>query len=618
MNHSGKTSFANIINALPPSVAAGIEPPPKLSDFVEKEQLGKGSFGQVWKGVHKETLEEYAIKEIEKKKADKEYINREVEIMYRLNHKNIAKLYSHFETDTTLYFVMEYCSGGNLYTLKQSQRNKRFDDKKVAYYASSLAYAVNFLHNQNPPIIHRDIKLENLLLNSSNVLKLTDFGWSAFLSTQEKRETYCGTKSYMPPEIINNQAQDHNVDIWCMGILIYELAVGKLPFTGDDFTMTKSILSGKIDWPQDINIQLRDLLTKILKVEPNKRLQIKDILNHPYIVENISKHHVGNSKVSMDIKLSNLDEEEIGTRLINNVSIEYIMNKKKYVIETPSLILQPIKQNTTSNLSKSKPKESRLGVSMHEYNQNLSELDNISSFVYNNTNGNNRDSHPTIVCPNSADVGDLKSTIELLHNENKELKKELKIKTERLGNETLRLVTELEAKYNEVTELKRENTNLSKIISEQTITLENYKSNFRFYSDELDDKEKVILNLKKEKTSLEDSVKKYEMKIGDQRQNNESKLLKDKEILNEKLYELEDEIRKIKLALSLSEEETKSLRAENKMIQNSTSSHYDFIIKDYEEKLKSKELENYKLIQINKQLSQEKELNATRLKGGSS
>lgn len=613
MNHSGKSSFANLINALPPSVAAGIEPSPKLSDFIEKEQLGKGSFGQVWKGVHKETLEEYAIKEIEKKKADKEYINREVEIMYRLNHKNIAKLYSHFETDTTLYFVMEYCSGGNLYTLKQSQRNKRFDDKKVAYYAASLANAVYFLHTQNPPIIHRDIKLENLILNGSNILKLTDFGWSAFLSTQENRITYCGTKSYMPPEIIGNQTQDHNVDIWCMGILIYELAVGKLPFTGDDPILTKSILSGKIDWPQDINIQLKDLITKILKVEPNKRLQIKDILNHPYIVENNLKHN-GTSKVSMDIKLSNLDDDDMVGRYINNVSIEYIMNKKKFVAEMPLSNSMSGKHISTS---KSKPKESRLG--MHEFSQGNSDLETLA--LYANTtssNGNNRDSHPTFICPNSADVGELKSTIEALLNDNKELKKELKIKNERLGNETLRLVNELEAKYNEVTELKRENTNLSKIISEQTITLENYKSNFRLYSDELDDKEIVILTLKKEKTSLEDLVKKYEMKVGDQRQSNESKLIKEKETLNEKLYELEDEIRKIKLALSLSEEENQSLKVESKMIQKTTSSHYDFIIKDYEDKLKSKELENCKLIQMNNQLSQEKELNATRLKGGSS
>ena len=272
---------------IPESVAKGLEPEPKITDFKIIKELGAGSFGHVYLVTHKATKVQYAIKAIDKRNKsnieEKPYFRREVEVMYKIHHPNVVKLYGHFEDNNYCYFIMEYISKGNVYSLISQDKKKRINAQIVASLMKDVISAVYFLHNMHPPIIHRDIKPENVLLAEGMVAKLTDFGWSNYMQEDEQRKTVCGTPIYLAPEIIKEQAHDEHVDVWCIGVLLFELITGNVPFQGNDIeTLQNNILKLKISWPRDINTDVKNLIMKILKLDPNQRLPLSDMLQHPF------------------------------------------------------------------------------------------------------------------------------------------------------------------------------------------------------------------------------------------------------------------------------------------------------------------------------------------------
>jgi len=275
---------------LPESVAKGLEPEPKITDFQIIKELGAGSFGHVYLVKHKVTKAEYAIKAIDKRnktnQEEKPYFRREIEVMYKIHHPNVVKLYGHFEDNNYCYFIMEYISKGNVYGLIPSDKKKRINPKVVATLMKDVISAVYYLHNMNPIIIHRDIKPENVLLADNLVAKLTDFGWSNYMQEDEKRTTVCGTPIYLAPEIIKEQGHDEKVDIWCIGVLCFELITGNVPFQGNDIdTLKDNILHLKITWPKDINIDAKNLIKKILKSDPASRISLEEMLQHPFFTK---------------------------------------------------------------------------------------------------------------------------------------------------------------------------------------------------------------------------------------------------------------------------------------------------------------------------------------------
>ena len=275
---------------LPESVAKGLEPEPKITDFQIIKELGAGSFGHVYLVKHKVTKAEYAIKAIDKRnkthQEEKTYFRREIEVMYKIHHPNVVKLYGHFEDNNYCYFIIEYISKGNVYGLIPSDKKKRINPKVVATLMKDVISAVYYLHNMNPIIIHRDIKPENVLLADNLVAKLTDFGWSNYMQEDEKRTTVCGTPIYLAPEIIKEQGHDEKVDIWCIGVLCFELITGNVPFQGNDIdTLKDNILHLKITWPKDINIDAKNLIKKILKSDPASRISLEEMLQHPFFTK---------------------------------------------------------------------------------------------------------------------------------------------------------------------------------------------------------------------------------------------------------------------------------------------------------------------------------------------
>ena len=274
----------------PESTSKGLEHEAKITDFEILKELGSGSFGNVYLVKHKKTGAEYAIKAIDKRnktnQEEKPYFRREVEVMYKIHHPNVVKLYGHFEDNNYCYFIMEYISKGNVYNLLPTDKKKRLSTKVCANIIKDVISAVYFLHNMKPPIIHRDIKPENVLLSEGLVAKLTDFGWSNYIQEDEKRTTVCGTPIYLAPEILQEKGHDEAVDIWCIGVLLFELVTAAVPFQGNDIdTLKDNILKLKITWPKDINTDAKNLIMKILKLEPKQRLPLEEMLKHPFITK---------------------------------------------------------------------------------------------------------------------------------------------------------------------------------------------------------------------------------------------------------------------------------------------------------------------------------------------
>ena len=289
-NKPMKNNVLNRFLPVPETVAKGLEPEPKITDFKLIKELGVGTFGRVLLVQHNATQAQYAIKAIDKRQRtniqERFYFRREIEIMYRIHHPNVVKLFGHFEDNTYCYFIMEYIEGGNIYSYIPKNGVPTISTQQVASIIKDVISATYFLHHMNPPIIHRDIKPENVLLTSGMKAKLTDFGWSNYMEGGYKRTTVCGTPIYLAPEMINNTGHNEKVDIWCIGVLLFELMTGVQPWPGNDIQTIKYNISRlKINWPKNMDRTAADLISKILKYNPEERISLRNMLNHPFFTQ---------------------------------------------------------------------------------------------------------------------------------------------------------------------------------------------------------------------------------------------------------------------------------------------------------------------------------------------
>ena len=290
VNQIKKNNVSNRFLPIAESVIKGLEPEAKLSDFNLLKELGAGSFGRVLLVQHKITQAKYAIKAIDKRNQaniqERRYFRREIEIMYRVHHPNVVKLFGHFEDNTYCYFIMEYIPGGNIYSLLPKNNIRTITTQQIASIMKDVISAVYFLHHMHPKIVHRDIKPENVLLDQGMRGKLTDFGWSNYMQGDMKRTTVCGTPVYLAPEIINNQGHDEHVDIWCIGVLLFELMAGYSPWQGSDVQTVKYNISRlKIQWPRNMDRDAADLISRILKYNPEERISLEQMLLHPFFTK---------------------------------------------------------------------------------------------------------------------------------------------------------------------------------------------------------------------------------------------------------------------------------------------------------------------------------------------
>ena len=247
-------------------------------------------FGKVYLAREKKTHFIVALKVLFKKQLTKagveHQLRREIEIQAHLRHPNVLRLYGYFHDATRIYLILEFAAKGELYKSLQKAPGKCFDEKRSAKYIKSLAGALQYCHKKH--VIHRDIKPENLLLDMKGEVKIADFGWSVH-APNKRRTTLCGTLDYLPPEMILGQEHDQMVDVWSLGVLMYEFLVGSPPFEAQGHHETyKKISKVDIKWPSQVSAEARDLISKLLVKDPAQRMSLKDVENHPWIQKHTS------------------------------------------------------------------------------------------------------------------------------------------------------------------------------------------------------------------------------------------------------------------------------------------------------------------------------------------
>ena len=327
--------------------------------------IGEGAYGKVFLAKHKKSEKKYAIKVINKEKIKLknqklDSIYKEITIHGSLIHPNIIRLYSYSEDEKNFYFIMEYAENGTLYNLIKF---RRLNEEETFDYFIQVISSIYFLHNNN--LIHRDLKPENLLLNLDNKIKLCDFGICTDTSFG-LRETFCGTFDYMAPELINNIPYNQSIDIWSLGILLYEMLHGYPPFKSinkdkkfnfEELRKNVNKEDFEIDMNLNLSVECIDLIYQLLDNDSNQRIKIDEILFHPWIkkyenkILNENLYDENNIKKNMSIIEKEINDINIENNIDNNIgnNINESDEKKDNKVINDNKIINDNKENNKND-----------------------------------------------------------------------------------------------------------------------------------------------------------------------------------------------------------------------------------------------------------------------------
>ncbi|XP_060730530.1 serine/threonine-protein kinase MARK2 isoform X8 [Tachysurus vachellii] len=252
---------------------------PHVGNYRLLKTIGKGNFAKVKLAKHILTEKEVAVKIIDKTQLNSSSLQklfREVRIMKLLNHPNIVKLFEVIETEKTLYLVMEYASGGEVFDYLVA--HGRMKEKEARAKFRQIVSAVQYCHQKC--IVHRDLKAENLLLDADMNIKIADFGFSNEFTVGNKLDTFCGSPPYAAPELFQGKKYDGpEVDVWSLGVILYTLVSGSLPFDGQNLKeLRERVLRGKYRIPFYMSTDCENLLKKFLILNPTKRGSLEQIM----------------------------------------------------------------------------------------------------------------------------------------------------------------------------------------------------------------------------------------------------------------------------------------------------------------------------------------------------
>ncbi|XP_073410669.1 serine/threonine-protein kinase MARK2 isoform X8 [Dendrobates tinctorius] len=261
------------------SIPTSADEQPHIGNYRLLKTIGKGNFAKVKLARHVLTGKEVAVKIIDKTQLNSSSLQklfREVRIMKVLNHPNIVKLFEVIETEKTLYLVMEYASGGEVFDYLVA--HGRMKEKEARSKFRQIVSAVQYCHQKF--IVHRDLKAENLLLDSDMNIKIADFGFSNEFTFGNKLDTFCGSPPYAAPELFQGKKYDGpEVDVWSLGVILYTLVSGSLPFDGQNLKeLRERVLRGKYRIPFYMSTDCENLLKKFLILNPSKRGTLEQIM----------------------------------------------------------------------------------------------------------------------------------------------------------------------------------------------------------------------------------------------------------------------------------------------------------------------------------------------------
>ncbi|RJE21140.1 serine threonine-protein kinase [Aspergillus sclerotialis] len=271
------------------------QPAPKklhLGMFEIGKPLGKGKFGRVYLAKERSSGFVCALKVLHKSELQQggvqKQVRREIEIQSNLRHPNVLRLYGHFHDSKRIFLILEFAGRGELY--KHLRKEHRFPEWKAAQYIAQMAAALKYLHKKH--VMHRDIKPENILVGIHGEIKISDFGWSVH-APNSRRQTMCGTLDYLPPEMLKSGSQDNyyseKVDLWSLGVLTYEFLVGEAPFEDTPIMTQRRITKADMTVPSFVSPEARDLIKRLLVLDPEKRIPLDEIPRHPWIVKHCMK-----------------------------------------------------------------------------------------------------------------------------------------------------------------------------------------------------------------------------------------------------------------------------------------------------------------------------------------
>ena len=351
--------------------------------------LGYGSFGNVYLEINKINKKFYAIKHIEKRRILKalntlEPIYNEIKIQSKICHPNIVKILYANESEKYFDIVLEYANKGNLfYYIKDNEYLSESQSFKIFI---QIVNAIYFLHKKN--FIHRDIKPENILLFDKNIAKLCDFGWSVEFK-DEPRNTFCGTTEYMAPEMLNEKNYGKEIDIWSLGILLYEMLHGHSPFKPDkanfnDKDVIKNIIYQKnIKYKSSLSKECIELMTHLIDKNIKRRYSLEDIINSKFVKKfekSTNNYKLKNIREFQKINSKNTIKTINTTR--TNYTNNYLEQKDKLTInKNPN-----INRRNTSKYNTRKILNSFLSMENDNSNNYIINKENSCKNIINNSN----------------------------------------------------------------------------------------------------------------------------------------------------------------------------------------------------------------------------------------
>ena len=349
----------------------------RVGNYYHKyEKIGEGAYSNVYKGYHQDLSKIFAIKEINISIHGKniERFREEINLMKKLDHVNIVKLYDTVENENYIYLILEYCEYGDL---KKFLNKRPLKERKVKKFMSQIVAGLKYLNDHN--IYHRDLKPQNILISKNYTLKISDFGLAKSCESNTLLDTICGSPMYMAPEIMKYKKYDTKADLWSLGVIFYQMLTGKTPYTAKNHAeLMDNIETKNVVFPAAIKITdpAKDLLTQLLKKTSKERMTWDELFEHEWLRKNIVNSSIfkSNSETSLSktvtVGIDDDDDDGIFTIEMPESGLE-----KKHTFVGSFNDSEDFKRNNFNNyLDDSKMEPIKVSVVNDDYDSDESSL----------------------------------------------------------------------------------------------------------------------------------------------------------------------------------------------------------------------------------------------------